>query len=396
MRDGMSHANDAAVADSAAASLDAGSVALLQTAEEVAPVSLARRRAWRWVFGVVYVIALSEAFMWILAPTPLFPRHVIATSYGVRGNEPNARYRHVSADVSVQFRINSRGIRADREIPYEKPPGLKRILVLGDSFGIGYEVNLEDTFTTRLESRLRAAGVECEVVNMSVSGFGNAEQLVQLRAEGLRYAPDLVLIAWNSTDLDDNVRSRLFALENGSLVPREVSYLPGIETKALLDRTIVYPWISEYSMLHAWLREATTVRVRSFLAWLRSGDVEQGAGADDADDLPVEDAPRKELTLLILDEIRATAAAAGAEMLILDIPLGDMSSAFPATDATGERFQVFSPAAALRSYPRDRVFHQRSHRHFTPLACRLIGDGLADVILEHQLLRGSAASSQPR
>ena len=79
---------------------------------------------------------------------------------------------------------NSKGVRSDREIPYEKPAGVKRIVVLGDSYGMGYEVTLEDSFLGVMERRLQESGIEAEVVNLSVSGHGTAEELITLKEEG--------------------------------------------------------------------------------------------------------------------------------------------------------------------------------------------------------------------
>ena len=82
-----------------------------------------------------------------------FPRHVVGAPWGLRINEPHAKYRHKSADVSVWFEINGQGMRANRDYAYEKPIGTKRIASLGDSFTTGYEVEFEETFSHVLESR---------------------------------------------------------------------------------------------------------------------------------------------------------------------------------------------------------------------------------------------------
>jgi hypothetical protein len=136
--------------------------------------------------GLVYFLIFGEIFLRIFRPQPMLPRYVCATEYGVRGNMPNMNYWHTTTEYHINIRTNSQGIRADRDIPYEKPRGVKRIVLLGDSFGMGYEVNLEDTFTRRLEVGLAAKGVNCEVVNLSVSGLGTAEELIVLENRGFR------------------------------------------------------------------------------------------------------------------------------------------------------------------------------------------------------------------
>src|SRR5262249_24998751 len=101
----------------------------------------------------------------VLGQQPKVPRRVVRGPWGLRINEPGAVYRHQSADVSIWFRINSKGLRADREYSYEKPAGVKRIVCLGDSFTAGYEVDVEDCFTRVLERELTARGRKVEVLN---------------------------------------------------------------------------------------------------------------------------------------------------------------------------------------------------------------------------------------
>jgi len=171
----------------------------------------------RIIFAVVYILIAAELFLRVFNPVPMLPRYIEAKYYGIRGNIGNKTYWHFTPDISVQIRTNSAGIRADREIPYQKPNGTKRVLLLGDSFGMGYEVNLEDTFPEKMNEIINKSGIKCEVVNLSSSGHGNAEELIVLQNEGVKYDPDLVLLSWHYGDLLENVRSNLYKLESGRL-----------------------------------------------------------------------------------------------------------------------------------------------------------------------------------
>lgn len=90
--------------------------------------------------------------------------------------------------------INSLGMRG-RERPREKPPGTKRILVLGDSFAWGYGVADKDVFTEVLEERLADAGGAWEVWNASVLGWGTDQEYLFLRRDEFDLAPDIVVVA---------------------------------------------------------------------------------------------------------------------------------------------------------------------------------------------------------
>lgn len=98
--------------------------------------------------------------------------------------------------------INAEGFRG-REVQLPKPKGAKRILVLGDSNAFGYGVNEEERFSNLLEQRL--AGYE--IVNLGVFGYGTDQEAILLEREGLRFSPDLVILAYIPGDLTDNICS---------------------------------------------------------------------------------------------------------------------------------------------------------------------------------------------
>ena len=60
----------------------------------------------------------------------------------------------------------------------KKPDGVGRIISLGDSFTIGYEADVDQTFSAVLERELRKPGHDVEVLNAGVSGFSNAEEVM--------------------------------------------------------------------------------------------------------------------------------------------------------------------------------------------------------------------------
>lgn len=90
--------------------------------------------------------------------------------------------------VPVEYRINSKGLR-DGETTYEKPADTFRIAVIGDSRSFGFGVPIEKHFSRLLEGYFR----NVEVINLGVSGFGVDQELLMLREEGFKYAPDLVI-----------------------------------------------------------------------------------------------------------------------------------------------------------------------------------------------------------
>lgn len=113
----------------------------------------------------------------------------------------------------IPVQINSHGLR-DVEHEYERRPGVKRILVLGDSFVEALHVALEDSFPRRLEGELDTDGRDVEVISAGVSGYGTAGAVLFFEKQGRRYQPDLVVLAFypgndvrnNSDVLEDTLR----------------------------------------------------------------------------------------------------------------------------------------------------------------------------------------------
>lgn len=106
--------------------------------------------------------------------------------------KPGSRYEWQGIPVE----INSHGLRGP-ETTYEKPAGTFRILNLGDSVAMGWGVREEDTYGRRLERWLNEHGAvdqRYEVINAGVPGWNLENALAYLKAEGLKYQPDLVLL----------------------------------------------------------------------------------------------------------------------------------------------------------------------------------------------------------
>jgi lysophospholipase L1-like esterase len=122
-------------------------------------------------------------------------------------------------------RISSAGLR-DREHTVEKPAGVYRIAILGDSCTEALQVPVGATFWSLLERQLpacpalarragRRAG-QIEVLNFGVSGYGTAQELLTLRGEVWKYRPDLVLLAFYT---GNDVRNNYRPLEQDPLRP---------------------------------------------------------------------------------------------------------------------------------------------------------------------------------
>jgi lysophospholipase L1-like esterase len=121
----------------------------------------------------------------------------------------DARSRYQPADdPSVLFvgkphfapGVNALGFR-DVEHAIPKPPGVYRILVLGDSVTAGYGVEFADAYPRRLASLLRGREDQSyEVVNFGLSQYSTVQEVALFRERGSRMRPDLVVLAYVLND----------------------------------------------------------------------------------------------------------------------------------------------------------------------------------------------------
>jgi hypothetical protein len=93
----------------------------------------------------------------------------------------------------VRTEINQLGFR-DLEHPVGKPPGTKRIVLIGDSFCEAVQVNMEQTFYRILEQELSSPTDRWEVINLGVGDFGQAQEYLALQEYGWQFDPDVVML----------------------------------------------------------------------------------------------------------------------------------------------------------------------------------------------------------
>lgn len=111
--------------------------------------------------------------------------------------EPNSSQILVTGRAyTSRATISSQGLR-DIEHRPDKPPGSRRILVLGDSFMFGQGVRMEQSMPRQLEGMLHGV----EVVNAGTPGYDLGQEYLYFKDRGYRFEPDLVLLGFFINDL---------------------------------------------------------------------------------------------------------------------------------------------------------------------------------------------------
>jgi lysophospholipase L1-like esterase len=140
-------------------------------------------------------------------------------------------YYCLPGSFNVRVRCNSRGLRG-KETEFIKPPGVRRIVVLGDSFMWGYGVENDEMFSSVLEKEITGS----ESINLGANGYSTVQELVRLETEGLRYDPDWTVLVFCWNDLEDN-----FDDKSGG---RPVALVEEGENLRILNRPVRKPWKS--------------------------------------------------------------------------------------------------------------------------------------------------------
>ena len=130
--------------------------------------------------------------------------------------EPGAKVRSWGPEFDFEYSINAKGLRDDRETPYARTSGMKRVLVAGDSFTFGAGVANADRYSDRLEELLE----DTEVVNTGVSGWGTDQQLLFYEEDGQRYAPDVVVVGYLTSHIRRNAVDAREGGRDGMMVPK--------------------------------------------------------------------------------------------------------------------------------------------------------------------------------
>jgi lysophospholipase L1-like esterase len=273
-------------------------------------------RPLRWLgnlllvgIGLLVALVLTEIAVRVISPQPTAITH--QDRYGLAMHWPGlTRYLPLYGH-NVSF--NSGGMR-DREHRFEKPAGVFRILVLGDSFMEALQVPFEASFPSLLEHDLDAKGARVEVINASVSGWGTDDELRYLERYGVDWKPDLVLVAVTlHNDISDNLRQEWHRLRNDSLV--EVPKTP----------------FSSFEWAKIRLKGFVATRLQLYQLWRRvrhGGEMRQIARNLDAHMVSLFRDPAPEtigrgiqLTDSLFSRLQQVASEAGARVAIMLLPL---------------------------------------------------------------------------
>jgi hypothetical protein len=285
---------------------------------------------------------------------------------------PGAQERFTRREFSTDVRISSDGHR-DREYPHERS-AKKRVLVLGDSFGWGYGVELDERFDELLER----AHPDWEIINASVSGYGTDQQLLYLREAGAEYRPDVVLLLFYLNDFTNNRASAQYytnkpyflSSDSGGLDLRNVPVPPPSVSQRLAR------WIGGTYVWGRALQGATGVlqRIRA-----------------DGTASPAEPT----VTLRLLREVDRTTRELGARFALVSVPMRDDARKDALRrEAAESGFSFLSLDSAFAAAGTGLTFPENGH--WTAHGHAVAADAMEGLLLEALHAASSSTSGTDR
>jgi hypothetical protein len=269
------------------------------------------------LLGTLLALAASELVLRARGPSP--------RGEGLRGlheARPDRRWIYglrpgivgrIGSAGGVEYRVNEDGFRGPR-YARPKPPGVHRLLVVGDSVAFGFAVEEGRTFPRLMEERLAriAPGARIEVPALAVGGYNPYTEAALLEDVGVTYEPDLVLVQFCINDLNDptlhfdaQTRLHLGNLPDAAYPDPSRRHRP-LPTPALLARC--RPWSQLCARLDGLL-----------LGWL-APPADEAAWREAVRFLGADAGPEWAWLEARYGEMSVTAAAAGARFAVLAFP----------------------------------------------------------------------------
>jgi hypothetical protein len=319
---------------------------------------------------------------------------------------PNA----VSSDGLYAF--NSQTIRArspNDDTPPIAPEGLRRILLIGDSFTLGAEVPYEQTWAHYLESDLQTRGIQVQVLNAGVGGYGMDQALLRWESMGKQFSPDVLVFGLQFENCQRNVnlvrpvympytglpfsKPRFVATPDGWKKINDPA-LPPQSLPSILKDFSSWEWAGNeffYDSRQYLVRPWHGSRFISILLKILSGENEEGAFSFDPKEEP------GQVTIGILEMLKDSAQAAGVPLLVVHLPTkSEIKNGLRTRPLEYEalleeirsRLDVVDPLDTLVESADETSLEElfMPATHYSPAANEAVGALLAKEILARKLL----------
>jgi len=291
---------------------------------------------------------------------------------------PHAQVLATTADFSVIYRVNGRGLR-DREYGVAKPPGVRRVLAFGDSFTFGSGVDDDERFTEVAEAALDGV----EIVNMGVPGYGLDQILLSFLAQGRAWQPDDVVVFLNGHVANRHLTG---IVHYGAVhVPPDLTAVAFSGDRG--DTLYVAPGDALRTGNGSWLeRHSYALAFLSYRLELHAFQERVGAQSEKRWSRqrmlsrrplePDDDGRRRERTRLLVEALRDAVRDAGARLTIVNIDRRNTAEYL--ADVDGVTLADLAPELHARGRTTELAF--RYDQHYNAATHRWLGERLGTIL----------------
>lgn len=312
-------------------------------------------------------------------------RHLAAGTAVLESNfahDPLTGWRNAPGLRKDGLTTNSAGMRGSREYAPGRPAGVRRLVLVGDSYTFGADVRDEETFAHRLGAGLLPGA--WEVLNLAVPGTGTDQQVLEFEHRGRAWAPDVAVLGFFVRDYSRNIlwfrdyAKPLFVVDDTLPDGLRLTHSPVIAPEALYAEYLSGRRRVGGAPLRSWVLASLGAGLRSLDEW------EVGPGV-----------PAWDVLSRLMARFGRLAREAGATPVWLVIPGRDTlapggSSAAELEEACARRARELGlPCLRLdaafrahaQAHPDDPVYDPPdAGGHLSPTGHRLVAEELARLL----------------
>ena len=313
--------------------------------------------------------------------------------------------RPKSTHTNGLYFANEEGVRRG-SINQNTRPGKKnlRIVLLGDSYTHGDEVPFEQTWGYYLEKKLGQMGIQADIINLGVGGYGMDQAFLRWKTFGVKFSADIVIFGFQPENVKRNLNifRKLYHKLSGMPFSKPRFILTGNHLQAINSPTVPPDKIVEILMkFDEWEYQTYEYYYRSQdyedHFWLKSKFL--GAVIEGMDHLGDESKEREfylvdqepsRLALTILNKLQTEVERQDAALLVaILIPKWDFhyvrrGQPFPYQDlleVIKQEYDTIEPSQGLFHHVKDGHFEKLfSKLHYSAEGNEIVAEVLAEDI----------------
>jgi hypothetical protein len=168
------------------------------------------------LLSVVMTLAAAEVGVRITVPRKLWAFTDATDDWQVDSqvgwiNRGNARTESMVDTGLVSFATNADGILPSSALR-ERHPGVRRVMLFGDSAVLGRAVAEQNRIHSRLQQLLSSPGQPVEVLNAAVQGYSTDQVLLLMKRLIPVYEPDVVVYGLCQNDFEGNAWTKNYGV----------------------------------------------------------------------------------------------------------------------------------------------------------------------------------------